>query len=112
MTSLHVKLNSYLELSIKSGGKVRRAGGVECVDVNELSSEIQIPKQLEIFGHRQLTNPICSNLVLVWLLQHQSSASCMFSGVDLTQMNESAALISALTAFHRYFRTKYIGLSC
>ena len=68
MTSLHVKFDSYLELSIESGGRVglRRAGGVECVDLNEISAEIQLPKQREIFGHRQLTKPIYSNLV--WLL--------------------------------------------
>ena len=58
MTSLHVEFDSYLELSIKSGERVRRAGGVECVELSEISAEFQIPKQLEIFGHRQLTKPV------------------------------------------------------
>ena len=62
MTSLHVKCDSYLELSNQSGERVRRAGGVECVDLNKKSAEIQIPKQLEIFEHRQPAKLICSNL--------------------------------------------------
>ena len=33
-TSLHVKFNKYLEFSIKGVEKIRRAGGVECVDLN------------------------------------------------------------------------------
>ena len=48
-TSLHVKFDKYLESSIKSGEWIRRAGGVECVDPNEKSAEIQIPKILEKF---------------------------------------------------------------
>ena len=46
-TSLHVKLDKYLEFSNKSVESIRRAGGVECVDLNEISAEIQIPKKLE-----------------------------------------------------------------
>ena len=46
-TSLHVKFDKYLELSIKSGKRIRHAGGVECVDLNKISAEIQIPKKLE-----------------------------------------------------------------
>ena len=48
-TSLHFIFDKYLELSIKSGERIRRAGGVECLDLNELSAEIQIPKKLENF---------------------------------------------------------------
>ena len=33
-TNLHVNFNKYLEFSIKSVEKIRRAGGVECVDLN------------------------------------------------------------------------------
>ena len=46
-TRLHVKFDKYLELFIKSGERIRRAGGVECVDLNEILAEIQIPKKLE-----------------------------------------------------------------
>ena len=48
-TSLHVKFDKYLELSIESGERIRRAGGVECLDLNEISAEIQLPKKLETF---------------------------------------------------------------
>ena len=34
---------------VKSVERIRRAGGVECVDLNEISAEIQIPKKLEKF---------------------------------------------------------------
>ena len=55
MTSLHVKFDSYLELFIKNGERIRHAEGVKCVDLNEISAEILKPKQHEIFGHSQLT---------------------------------------------------------
>ena len=35
----------------------RRAGGVECVDLNEISAEIQIPEQLE----KLCTSPAVDN---------------------------------------------------
>ena len=47
-TSLLGKFDKF-ELSIKSGERIRRAGGVECVDLNEISAEIQISKKLEKF---------------------------------------------------------------
>ena len=58
-TSLHVIFDSYLELSTKSGERARRAGGVECVDLNEITAEIRIPKQLDKFwtSPASKTNP-------------------------------------------------------
>ena len=40
--------DSYLEICTKSGEMARRAGRVECVDLNEISAEIQIPEQLDV----------------------------------------------------------------
>ena len=48
-TSLYVIFDSYLEIWSKSGERARRADGVECVDLNEISAEIQTPKQLDKF---------------------------------------------------------------
>ena len=55
-TIRHVKFDKYLDLSIKSGERIRRAGEVECVDLKEISAEIKKPKKLEKFGHRHAAN--------------------------------------------------------
>ena len=41
-TSLHVKFDKYLELSIKSVERIRREGGVECVDLHEISAGLSL----------------------------------------------------------------------
>ncbi len=47
--SLHVVFDSYLESSIKTGERLRRAGGLTSVDLTEITADVPIPHQLDKF---------------------------------------------------------------
>ena len=48
-TSIHIVFDSYIENSIKSSERFRRAGGSESIEMSEITSNIAIPKQIEKF---------------------------------------------------------------
>ena len=48
-TNLHIVFDSYLENSIKSSERLRRAGGCDSIVMTEINSDITIPKQMEKF---------------------------------------------------------------
>ena len=108
-TSLHVKFDKYLELTIGSGERIRHAGGVECIDLNEISAEIQTPKRLKKIWTSPANKTNLQQRGSVWFLQHQWPPSRIFSRVHPSQPKEGIVPAQFLRVFHKDSRTKYIG---
>ena len=58
-TRFHVVFDSYLESSIKSGERTRRATGITAVDMTLIGAAVPIPKQIS-FGHHRAIRQICN----------------------------------------------------
>ena len=48
-TCIHIVFDSYRELSIKSGERMRRTGGTTAIDMTLVSPDVPIPKQMDKF---------------------------------------------------------------
>ena len=53
-SNLHIVFDSYLETSVKGGARLRRAGGVESVDLAELSAGAPMPQQVNKFWNSSI----------------------------------------------------------
>lgn len=62
-SSLHTVFNSYFETSVKGGERLRRADGVESVDLAELSAGVSMPHQMSKFWNSSINKTMLQRLV-------------------------------------------------
>ena len=85
-----------MSICTKSGEMARRAGGVECVDLNEISAEIQIPEQLD-----KLCTSTANKTNLQQLARNMDSSTPDFAKLDVVLSHRRRDCASSISACRR-----------